>query len=99
MKILKEEKYDLLNRKQVEIEIDHIRLKTPSKEEALKHVSELLKVNPELIKVKFIHTKYGGDNSKIIANIYNNVESLKAIEEFRKKKKTKKEKKAPAKKE
>ncbi|MEK6862823.1 MAG: hypothetical protein AABW57_01525 [Nanoarchaeota archaeon] len=99
MKILKEEQHDLLNRKQLEIELDHVNMKTPTKDEALKQISEKLKVNPELVKIKAIFTRYGGNSSKVIANVYNNLESLKAIEEFRKKQKVKKEKKAPIKKE
>ncbi|MEK6907366.1 MAG: hypothetical protein AABW45_02465 [Nanoarchaeota archaeon] len=96
MKIIKQEEHSLLNRKQIEVELEHNRLKTPTKDEALKKISESLKVNPELIKVKAIFTKYGGNFSKVIANVYNNLESLKAIEEFRKKQKVKKGKKAPA---
>lgn len=99
MKILKEENHDLLKRKQLEIELEHNRLKTPTKDEALKYLSENLKVAPELIKVKAIFTRYGGNSSRVIANVYNNLESLKAIEEFRKKQKAKKEKKAESKKE
>lgn len=99
MKVLKQEQHDLLQRKQLEVELEHINNKTPTKDEALKYLSENLKITPELIKIKAIFTKYGGNVSKVIANVYNNLESLKAIEEFRKKQKTKKEKKAESKKE
>src|SRR3989344_5988130 len=94
MKILKEENYDLLQRRQLEIELEHVNSKTPSKDEALKEISEKLKISPELISIKAIFTRYGGNYSKAIANVYNNLESLKAIEDFRKKQKVKKEKKA-----
>ena len=93
MKVLKEQEFSLLSRKEVEVELEHAGIKTPTKDEALKKISELLKVNPELIKVKAIFTRYGGNSSKVIANVYGNIESLKTIEEFRKKQKVKKEKK------
>ena len=96
MKILREEKHDLLQRKEIEFELDHSGNKTPSKDEVLKSVSESLKINPELIKILGIFTNYGSTSSKIRANVYDNLESLKVIEEFRKKQKTKKEKKAPS---
>ncbi|AJF62936.1 MAG: Ribosomal protein S24E [archaeon GW2011_AR20] len=96
MKILKQGTHELLNRKQVEVEVDHPSLKTPTKDEALKQLSDNLKINPELIRIKAIFTKYGGNSSRVIANVYGNLESLKAIEEFRKKQKVKKEKKAAA---
>jgi len=98
MKIIKQEEYPLLMRKQIEFEFDHKNNKTISKEEALKEVSSSLKIAPELIKIKVINTKYGSNKSKIIANVYDNTDKLKSIEEFRKKPKQKKEKKAQVKK-
>jgi ribosomal protein S24E len=98
MKILNQVEHSLLNRKQLDIELEHKGNKTPKKEDVLKEISSLLKVEPELIKIKAINTKYGGNFSRIIVNLYSNLENLKKIEEFRKKPKKKKEKKAPAKK-
>ena len=98
MKILKEEKHDLLQRREIEFELDHPGNKTPTKDEALKYLSENLKINQELIKIIGIFSSYGGNFSKVRANVYNNLEAFKSIEEFRKKVKVKKEKKAPAKK-
>jgi small subunit ribosomal protein S24e len=99
MKILKQEEHQLLDRIHVEFEIDHPGTKTPTKEEVAKKLSELLKVSPELIKIKIIKTKYGGNSSRAVANVYKDIESFKVIEEFRKKpkKKEKKEKTAPKK--
>src|SRR3989344_4089306 len=93
MKILKQEQHELLQRNYLEVEIEHGNNKTPTKDEALKYLAENLKVNSELIKIKAIFTKYGGNTSRIIVNVYNSLESLRAIEEFRKKQKIKKEKK------
>ncbi len=99
MRILKQEENSLLNRSAVECAAEHKGSKTPTKEEVLKQISEKLNVSPELIRIKSIFTKYGGESSKVSANVYGNIESLKAIEDFKKKKKGKKEKKASAKKE
>jgi ribosomal protein S24E len=96
MKIIKEEQHSLLNRRQLEIELEHENARTPTREESLKRIADNLKISPELIKIKSIFTKYGKNTSRVIANVYNNLESLKSIEEFRKKQKAKKEKKAPA---
>ena len=98
MKILKQEENSLLNRFSLECEVEHSGKKTPTREEVLKQIAESLKVSPELIKIKAIFTRYGGNLSNLISNVYNNIEGFKAIEEFRKKKKEKKEKKTVAKK-
>lgn len=90
MKILNEEEHHLLNRRQIEFELEHPETKTPGKDETTKQISELLKVSPDLIKLKAIYTKYGGNSSTVIVNVYKDHKSLQDIEEFRKKKKEKK---------
>ncbi|MEK6835737.1 MAG: hypothetical protein AABX55_01825 [Nanoarchaeota archaeon] len=92
MKLIKEEEHKLLDRKRIIAEIMHEKNKTPTTQEVIKQLAENLKVNPELIKLRHIYTHFGASKSKIIAHVYNNLATLKALEEFRKKKKIKKAK-------
>ena len=89
----------ILDYDKVILEIDHDKQKTPSNKEVMDIVSKELKVDPELVKVKHIFSHYGLSKSKVIVNVYKNIEMLKKIEEIKKKPKMKKEKKkAPEKK-
>ena len=93
MKLLKEDHSPLLGYKRITLEIEHDKDKTPSNNDILNKLSNELKVNQELIKVKHIYSHFGLTKSKVIAHVYNNLEMLKKIEEIRKKPKVKKEKK------
>ena len=94
MKILKQEDNPVLEYSKYIIEIEHNKEKTPTNQEVINNISKELKVNPELIKVKYIHSHFGLSKTKVIANIYKNLEMLKRLEEIKKKPKIKKEKKA-----
>jgi|SRR3989344_4389551 len=91
MKIIKQEEHKLLDRKRITAEVIHDKNKTPSKQEIIKELSQDLKVNPELINLRHIYTHFGATKSKVIANVYNNLAMLKSLEEFRKKKKVRKQ--------
>ena len=93
MKILKQEFNPVLEYSQYEIELDHSKEKTPNTQEVINNISKELKVNPELIKVKYIHSHYGLSKTNVIVNIYKNLDMLKRLEEIKKKPKAKKEKK------
>ncbi len=93
MKQIKELNNPLLEYKRITLEIDHDKEKTPSNQDVLSKLSQELKINPELIKVKHIYSHYGTSKSKIIAHVYKNLEMLKKIEEVKKRPKVKKEKK------
>ena len=98
MKIVKQEFNPLLERKQVEIELEHEGNKTPSNQEVKKLVSEHFKVSEDLTVIKHIYTKFGGGISKVFAYVYENKDFFNSIEIIRKSKK-KKDKKSEAKKE
>ena len=93
MKQLRQLNNPILEYNKLVLEIDHDRSKTPSNEEVIKKISEELKVSPELIKIKHIFSNYGSSKSKIIVNVYKNIEMLKKLEEIKKKPKAKKGKK------
>lgn len=94
MKTLKETSNPIIEYKRVLLEIEHDKAKTPSNQEMITKVSENLKVNPELLKIKHIYSHFGSSKSKVVAHIYKNIEMLKKIEEIKKKPKIKREKKA-----
>jgi len=95
MKIIKETQNPLLEYKRITFEIEHDNDKTPSNQNVIEKIASQLKINPELIKIKHIHSHFGLSKSKVIAHIYNNIDMLKKIEEIKKKPKAKKEKKQP----
>ena len=68
MKTLKESSNPVIEYKRVVMEIEHDKAKTPSNQEMLTKVSESLKVNPELLKIKHIYSHFGSSKSKIIAH-------------------------------
>lgn len=89
MKLLKQKDDLLLNRKNLSIEIEYPKSKVPSKEEIKKQIASFLKADEDLIIIKHIYPKFGTTQAEVIANIYNNANTLKELE----KQKTKKEKK------
>lgn len=93
MKKLKEAYNPLIEYNRVTLEVEHNEDKTPSNKDMLERVAQELKVNPELVKVKHIYSRYGSSKSRVIVNVYKNIEMLKKIEEIKKKSKAKKEKK------
>lgn len=92
MKILKQKDYILLNRKNINLEVEYPKSKVPSKEEIKKQVASFLNADENLIVIKHIYPRFGISKADIIANVYNDINALKQIEES-KSKKAKKEKK------
>lgn len=89
--IINEKSNPLFNRKEIVLEIESEI--TPSYSEAEKIVSEKFKTNPESLKIKKVHGKFGSKFFVIDANIYSSKEDKEGIEA-----KPKKDKKAEAKK-
>lgn len=79
MKIIKQEKSNLLPRIDIIAEVSHVNKKTPSTEEVKTELSKLMKVNKELILVKHIYSGYGSDISKIEAYAYDSKEDMESI--------------------
>ena len=89
----------ILDYKRIVLEVEHNKEKTPSNQDILNKITSELKINPELVKIKHIYSHYGISKSKIIVNVYNDINMLKRLEEIKKKPKVKKEKKQQAKQE
>jgi ribosomal protein S24E len=89
MKIIKQEKSNLLPRIDVIAEIAHLNKRTPSNEEVREELSKLMKVDKELILIKHIYTGYGSDISKIEAYAYNSKEDMDSLIKKGKKEKEK----------
>ncbi len=98
MKILKQDFNPLLERKQVEVDVEHKGKKTPTKRKVKKLISEHFKASEDLIVVKHIYTEFGDGISRIFAYVYENKDFFNSVEVIRKKKK-KKEVKTEAKEE
>ena len=90
MKIIKEDKEPLFSRKKILMEIEHEKSSTPNIDNVKKQAVDLLKINPELLRLRNIYTKFGDNKSDIICYAYDNIESLQKFEII--KKKAKKEK-------
>lgn len=78
-KVLNETDNKLLNRKEIEYEVEYSGA-TPTKEKIKDELAKDLKLNPELVVVKHIYPYYGKRKSKVIVYIYDNVDNLKRIE-------------------
>ncbi len=89
MKIIKQEKSNLLPRIDIVANMEHINKKTPSNDEVRKELSKLMKVDEELILVKHIYDGYGSGISKIEAYAYNSKEDIALITKKGKKEKEK----------
>ena len=81
MKTLNQFYNPLLERKEIEVSMEHAKSKTPSGIE-IKH----FKSPEDLVVVRYIKTEFGDNVSKINAYIYENKDVFTAIEIFRKKK-------------
>ena len=88
LKKLNETDFPLLNRKNIDFEIEFTGA-TPKKEDVLKSVSAALGKNEDLISIKRIHQKYGVNKAEIKVHVYDKVEDLRSFELFNKKSKEK----------
>ncbi|MBS3134516.1 hypothetical protein J4214_04770 [Candidatus Woesearchaeota archaeon] len=86
MKTLNQFYNPLLERKEIEVSMEHAKSKTPSGIEIKKIISEHFKSPEDLVVVRYIKTEFGDNVSKINAYIYENKDVFTAIEIFRKKK-------------
>ena len=89
MKILNQENNILLNRKELNMIIEHSGI-APKKESIISEIAEQFKTEGSLIVVKGIYPRYGSYELNIIAYIYESLGHLNKIEGI-KEKKTKKD--------
>jgi len=86
LKLLKQTEMPLLSRKRVNFDL-FFEGPTPSEKDIVENVASVLKAKQELISVRHIYTKYGESKAKVIIHLYDSLENLKNIEEYKKKKK------------
>ena len=91
MKILSENKDLLLNRRRIIYELDHIKQATPKKDGIRKIIADGLKVDENLVNVRFIKSEFGSGKSKVTAYVYNDAKTFNDIEVYKKKPKVKKD--------
>jgi small subunit ribosomal protein S24e len=84
MKLINEKNTPLLKRKQVVYEVEHFKKPTPKKIDILKSLATTTKTSEEAISLVNILTPFGGEKSKITANIYNSKEDKESIEKINK---------------
>lgn len=75
LKILTDKENKLLDRKEMEAEIEFSG-KTPSNNELKKELVDKLKTDENLIVINHIYQKFGDQKAKVIAKIYKSKESL-----------------------
>lgn len=70
---------------------------TPSNDVVQKEVADKMKVDPSVVKVKSIYTKYGSTKAVVVAHVYTKKEDLDRFEPKKKEKKAAKAEEAEAK--
>lgn len=85
--IIKEKAMPLLNRKRITLSAKFVGGKTPSNGDVKKEVAKKLKADESLVAIRHIYQKFGSGEAKVIAHIYDNIESLEALEKEGKAKK------------
>ncbi len=91
MKIIKEINDDLLKRKRIVYEFEHLKSSTPKKEDVKKDIADKMKVDEKLVNVKYIKSRFGHGTSRVIAYIYNDQQFYDDVEVIKKKPKVKKD--------
>lgn len=86
MKKLHETEMQLLNRKDLVVEVEHPTTATPSKEQLKKNVASLLKVPEELVAIKKVNTLFGEGKSNVDVSIYAKKEDYDYFEKIKVKK-------------
>ncbi len=79
VQIDKEKETPLLSRKRVTAWV-YYDGSTPSRNETLKEFAKKMKVKPEKVVIKHMYTRFGQQYLKLIANVYNDTETLKKLE-------------------
>ena len=79
IKILKDEKKPMLKRREVSGTLGYSN-KTPSRSDIIKEVAKVLKAKEEMIIVNQILPDYGTQTAKIRITVYDDKETMKALE-------------------
>ena len=85
-KIISEKTQALTKRKEIILEIDHLKKATPKKEDVAKIVADVTKVDEKLISIKNVLDEFGSNTARVKAYIYEDEKSKDTIEKTNKKK-------------
>ena len=85
-KIITENVQSLMRRKEITLEITHIKKATPKTEDVAKTVAEVTKADEKLIAVKEILNDYGSNLAKVKVYVYEDEKAKESIEKINKKK-------------
>lgn len=80
IEISKQRETPLLSRKRVTFTIEYEGT-TPSRLDVRKELAKKLGVDESLVVIKHIYGRYGIKKSKVIANVYTNLDELKKVED------------------
>tara|TARA_B100001250_G_scaffold263232_1_gene226828 strand:- start:2049 stop:2429 length:381 start_codon:yes stop_codon:yes gene_type:complete len=80
LEIIERNSNPLLNRQEVHVVIKHDNDATPKRNQVIKSLSKELKAKKDLIIIDYLKNKYGKNETKGYAKVYDNKDSMKLIE-------------------
>ncbi len=80
LQVIREKENKVIGRTEVYCVISHMQKGTPSRKDVREALAKLYGRSEELVVIKYIKSEYGMGRSKVRANIYNDLERLKAFE-------------------
>ena len=79
VEIVKEKETPLLSRKRVTAWV-YKEGATPSRPSIRDELAKKMKIKPELVSIRHVYTRFGKQESKVIAHVYNDEETLLRLE-------------------
>jgi small subunit ribosomal protein S24e len=80
LELKKERETPLLSRKRLTFDIT-FKGTTPSRNDIREKIADKVKANKDLTIIRHVYTKYGAEQAKVIAHVYNKKEDLDRIED------------------
>lgn len=80
LEIKKERETPLLSRKRFTFEVSY-KGATPSRKDIRDKVADKVKANKELTVIRHVYTRYGTEQAKVIAHVYDKKEELDRLED------------------
>ena len=77
---LKEIEMFLLARKRIKFELEHPNAPTPTRNLLKEEIAKKYNTKPELVSIRHVYSKFGLQRCRVIANIYEDEKTLKALE-------------------
>ena len=80
LQVIREKENKVVGRIEVYCIVTHVEKGTPSRKDVRAALAKLYGKSEDLVVIKYIKSEYGIGRSKVRANIYNDLERLKAFE-------------------